>query len=44
METTKRNLNNVFSKIFNIVDDVPGLISLLITIGIIIPVFNTSIF
>ncbi|MGD9161140.1 MAG: hypothetical protein PVG39_22170 [Desulfobacteraceae bacterium] len=40
METTKRTFNNITSKIFNILDDAPGLISLLITLVIVIPFFS----
>ena len=40
METKNKALNNITSKIFNMMDDVPGLISLLITFVIFLPFFS----
>ena len=40
MEKFKKNSNNITSKIFDILDDAPGLISLLITLVIVLPFFS----
>ena len=40
METKNKALNNITSKIYNIMDDAPGLISLLITFVIVLPLFS----
>ena len=40
MNTTKMNIKIIASKIYNVLDDVPGIISLLITLIIILPMVS----